>query len=279
MNKFNKNLYGASLVALAFSLNMAEASAQTCTVPPSCSTLGFTKTAADCDGKTILKCPFDQNAVYCPGYEEGSKTYGIGDTYTVNGVAVGKVISVTDCGNGGGGTALYNNPWECLGTSAADYIINSDSFGNRIFTSPNSSITCTEGRVYNSNGTSRTGIFRINGSSGGGCTHGTISSPVVRTGTRSDAMEKCAQMNAGGLSWYLPSTYNGYFFGYVTSTSAQPYMNGLWAVANGCFYNGSFYAVGDSLYKSRCQICTYDYSTNNETCVDKEMSYYCIAMF
>ena len=62
-------------------LTAAPAAAQTCIKTPSCADLGYTKTAADCSGKTILKCPLDNTQVYCPGYEETLRTYKVGDTY------------------------------------------------------------------------------------------------------------------------------------------------------------------------------------------------------
>lgn len=100
MKKNIQYKFGASLFALAFSLVGAdEAWAQTCVPSPSCDTLGFTKTAADCAGKTILKCPFDTSKVYCPGEEEQTKSYALGDTYYADGVAVGKVIKL-DCATG-----------------------------------------------------------------------------------------------------------------------------------------------------------------------------------
>lgn len=93
MINFKKNLYGASIIALAFSFS-SQALAQTCSTPPDCKTLGFTKTAADCSGKTILKCPFNQAQVYCPGSEEYSRTYNVGDSYLASGIVVGKVYKV-----------------------------------------------------------------------------------------------------------------------------------------------------------------------------------------
>ncbi len=97
MKKNIQYQFGASLFALAFSLVGAdEAWAQTCVPPPSCNTLGFTKTAADCAGKTILKCPFDTTKVYCPGAEEqGDTPYEVGDEYYVNGYSLGRVIEAS----------------------------------------------------------------------------------------------------------------------------------------------------------------------------------------
>ncbi|MBE6459353.1 MAG: tail fiber protein, partial [Alphaproteobacteria bacterium] len=39
--------------------------AQTCAQAPSCPQLGYTKSVADCAGKTILYCPFDATKAYC----------------------------------------------------------------------------------------------------------------------------------------------------------------------------------------------------------------------
>ena len=39
--------------------------AQTCVSPPSCTELGYTKTTTQCSGKSMIKCPFDQNKVMC----------------------------------------------------------------------------------------------------------------------------------------------------------------------------------------------------------------------
>lgn len=67
-----------------------------CTTPPTCAELGYTKSAADCSGHTFLKCPFDQGVGYCDsGAGNGVlKTYNVGDSYIVNGVAVGIIVSL-----------------------------------------------------------------------------------------------------------------------------------------------------------------------------------------
>ena len=80
-------------------LTAAPAAAQTCIKTPSCADLGYTKTAADCSGKTILKCPLDNTQVYCPGYEETLRTYKVGDTYVdANGIGIGTIISLDRSG-------------------------------------------------------------------------------------------------------------------------------------------------------------------------------------
>lgn len=94
-----KKLWGVSLLVLAFSF---DTNAQTCKVPPTCESLGFTMTAATCNGKTILKCPFDEAKVYCPSALENNKIYKVGDTYTdERGIGIGKVVSITDGGRHG----------------------------------------------------------------------------------------------------------------------------------------------------------------------------------
>ena len=37
-----------------------------CAAPPTCAEMGFTKTAADCEGIDAVKCPFDLSKMYCP---------------------------------------------------------------------------------------------------------------------------------------------------------------------------------------------------------------------
>lgn len=83
-------------------MSVAPVWAQTCIKTPSCADLGYTKTTADCTGKTILKCPLDNTQVYCPSYEETLRTYKVGDTYIgKDGVGVGTVVQVDSTGRHG----------------------------------------------------------------------------------------------------------------------------------------------------------------------------------
>ena len=83
-------------------LSVQSAAAQVCTVPPTCDALGYTKSAADCSGKTILKCPLDQTKVYCPGYEETQRIYKVGDDYIdSNGLSIGTVVKIDETGRHG----------------------------------------------------------------------------------------------------------------------------------------------------------------------------------
>ena len=92
------NLITVSAAVLLLSIQSA--AAQVCTTPPTCDALGYNKTASECSGMTMLKCPLDQTKVYCPSADEisSSGTYKVGDTYYKDGTAVGIVAVVTDGG-------------------------------------------------------------------------------------------------------------------------------------------------------------------------------------
>lgn len=76
-----KNIFGAGLFALAFSVGVAAtAAAESCAVPPTCDSLGYTKTASDCQDMSTLKCPFDTSKVFCVSADElPSSNCAIGD--------------------------------------------------------------------------------------------------------------------------------------------------------------------------------------------------------
>ncbi len=59
INYYRMLLGGISLLGLA---NAVQAQ---CVTPPTCSELGYTKTASECSGHTFLKCPFDTSVGYC----------------------------------------------------------------------------------------------------------------------------------------------------------------------------------------------------------------------
>ena len=82
-------------------LTPAHVSSQTCTQAPTCSELGYTKTASECTNKTMLKCPFDQTKIYCPSDTETLKTYAVGDSYVKDGIALGIVVTINATGTSG----------------------------------------------------------------------------------------------------------------------------------------------------------------------------------
>ena len=66
MNIKTDKILGASLVLTAFSFGgIPSALAQTCITPPTCASLGYTMTAAQCSGHKFLKCPFNLSIGYC----------------------------------------------------------------------------------------------------------------------------------------------------------------------------------------------------------------------
>ena len=98
------NLITVSVSAAVLLLSLQSAAAQVCTVPPTCDALGYTKSASECSGMTMLKCPLDQSKVYCPSADEisSSKTYKVGDTYVdANGTGIGTVVKVDKGGQHG----------------------------------------------------------------------------------------------------------------------------------------------------------------------------------
>ncbi|MDD4557015.1 MAG: hypothetical protein PHE89_06815 [Alphaproteobacteria bacterium] len=60
---------------LALLGTVTNSNAQTCTIPPTCDELGYSKSTSDCSG-SMVKCPFDKSKVYCPDIGETS-----GNTY------------------------------------------------------------------------------------------------------------------------------------------------------------------------------------------------------
>ena len=98
MNTRTDKILGASLALAAFSfITPSHVLAQTCVTPPTCDSLGFTKTTEDCVGKTILKCPFDLTKVYCPGADEQGdspfvSTWEVGSSVMYNGKEIGIIF-------------------------------------------------------------------------------------------------------------------------------------------------------------------------------------------
>lgn len=70
------------IFSAATALMIHSSYAQDCSVPPTCGSLGFTMTAAQCGKAPMLKCPFDETAVYC-----------------VNCAALGYTKTVNECKN------------------------------------------------------------------------------------------------------------------------------------------------------------------------------------
>jgi len=64
MNAFRLAL-SCSVIMPGLVWTVFDARAQTCAQAPSCPQLGYTKSVADCAGKTILYCPFDATKAYC----------------------------------------------------------------------------------------------------------------------------------------------------------------------------------------------------------------------
>ncbi|MBE6444218.1 MAG: hypothetical protein E7020_06100 [Alphaproteobacteria bacterium] len=55
------------LLCTALTISPSAYAALNCAIPPTCEALGYKQTASDCAGQFMLKCPFDDNAVFCGG--------------------------------------------------------------------------------------------------------------------------------------------------------------------------------------------------------------------
>lgn len=72
MKKTYQYIFGASLALAAFSF-IPDTFAQTCATPPTCESLGYEFTTADCADRPSLKCPFDTSKIYCLTKKEASE--------------------------------------------------------------------------------------------------------------------------------------------------------------------------------------------------------------
>ena len=75
MKKELKRILGASFLTIAFSfIGNTSVWAQTCATPPTCESLGYTLTASQCTGRTVLKCPLDTSKIFCVSAAEAGET-------------------------------------------------------------------------------------------------------------------------------------------------------------------------------------------------------------
>ena len=128
MNKNCKMTIGAMLL-LTTAFSAFSANAQTCAVPPTCESLGYDKSADECVDKAVLKCPFDENKIFCSNgiadgvaaedYSGGSGpngSYLVGDILKCKGTPIGYVIEVNNDGSAGRISSLdYENDGEAYG--------------------------------------------------------------------------------------------------------------------------------------------------------------------
>lgn len=252
MNNNLKNIFGASLSALAFSL-FSTSVAATCAVPPDCNALGFTQTSGDCAGKTMLKCPFNQSQVYCPSSKESEKAYSLGDTYIKDGVPIGKVIDLNGCtpgGSGSGGGII--TVAQCIKNSGCPSVDWRSVSGGYMWTCNGSNA-----EIATSTTTNKSDAAKSCNYANGGCSHGTISTTGARSGTPVQATAGCEAMNAGGLTWYLPN---------------KDQYAAIWKYVGS--WSGNNYGNGNQYYNS-CDGSCYGYSSSPTTVY----GYHCVAAF
>ena len=125
MKKTNSNIL---LTALGLIFSSANVFATECTPAPDCASLGYNKTAADCEGLSTIKCPFDTSKIYCSQGSSVSQDVSLGailygDGTIASGLVTGKkpigivfdvinrlALALTDVkqdGSAGSGTMLW----------------------------------------------------------------------------------------------------------------------------------------------------------------------------
>ncbi len=244
MNKNCKGTLGATLL-LTTAFSVTEGMAQTCAIPPTCESLGYTMSEADCEG-AVIKCPFDTTKVYCPKLaQDGSGDYPCSSKYYIT-LSSGSFkddcnyssLSATDSSSLG----LRSAQIICRATNAAPSNFPSSTyFGKGIlarqncesafrYASQNKVVGCcnADGNVTVSFPPMLevTGVkppviigqdYYIDGSSVGTIVWRSFDSSGNRTGavatlvgmaTKTEASTICANYKAGGLTWTLASGYN-----------------------------------------------------------------------
>ncbi len=69
------------LLSLAMAVALPAYAALNCTKPPTCAELGYKQTASNCVEQLMLKCPFDETAVFCGGEDLEAKCKNAGYGY------------------------------------------------------------------------------------------------------------------------------------------------------------------------------------------------------
>ena len=75
MRKLSKRMLQVSF-ALGLILTTSISNATECTPAPDCASLGYSKTATDCEGLASIKCPFDTSKLYCQKEETTTPSDG-----------------------------------------------------------------------------------------------------------------------------------------------------------------------------------------------------------
>lgn len=102
-----KKLFFTSVSTIAILLMSKTTFAQTCSTPPSCATLGYTKSSSDCSGQPMLKCPLDTTKVFCASSSTTSTTPTTPTTtYSVGDIAPGGGTVAVVNASGTGGTRV-----------------------------------------------------------------------------------------------------------------------------------------------------------------------------
>ena len=168
------------------------ATAQNCTVPPTCENLGYVKTAADCDGLDTLKCPFDLDKLFCG---KGLDAEAPGESIP----PVPGAILYSD------GTISNNVIADKTPVGIVAYVNGSNGFAvaltesNQTWATGNENVSCVT--EYSSSSTVQKDMYGKNN---------TVCLVNYNSGYRYPAAEYCNKFSAastgtGSGGWYLPA--------------------------------------------------------------------------
>lgn len=255
MNKNCKRTLGATLL-LTTAFSVTEGWTQTCAIPPTCESLGYTMSEADCEG-AVIKCPFDTTKVYCPKLaQDGSGDYPCSSKYylqlkpntslnnincttlsppmSISTSTSNLVCSATQSAPVGVSTQkAYSTKNECL--SATQYANEQriagccDDEGRiTVFAPPmlnyaNFFPTYRLANDYYVDGAVVGTVITLDSDSSG-----TIAT-LVGMATKTEASTICANYKVGGLNWTLTSGYNACILGLYKS-DLRIGTNGIWVM-------------------------------------------------
>lgn len=225
MNSF-RTLLSLSILTPGLVWTVFDARAQTCAQAPSCSELGYTKSASDCAGKTILYCPFDRAKVFCQ------------DETSISCASLGFTDDISTC---------KGEYVKCPSDAAKGKCINGPQIGDIKYSHKSSNhngwllcngsqySTTTYSKLYNVIGTKFCSVI-----SGGSCSSGKFAVPDYR-----------GYFLRGYGSPSLSSTYSSYYGSYNWSTSTPqkeqlPNLKGGFGLQGKSSMDGTLFSEGTS---------------------------------
>ena len=181
----------AILSMLMLTITSTSSAQDSCITRPSCADMGYTKTEADCTGKTTLKCPFDLTKVSCVGGGSGTDGADGGDDTSSPTCNIGDIYYDDDtC------SSIFDVQKNAIGIvfdTTRRYIV-SLSHGIKKWAEYNISSDITIPKL------TKTDVALARDFNGKAYTE-----QLVASSSSYPAAEYCARLNTGGKEWFLPS--------------------------------------------------------------------------